>query len=356
VYGFVPYWEMDDTIAAHLAATDLTTLALFSITHQRNGHMVTDANGYRKITGELGHQLIREAHARGTRVEVVYSSFGRTKNQRFYNEPKARARWVGEIVDFVADHDLDGVNVDVESLPADDVEAYGAFVGQLREALRERDPKAEVTVATQGSARGTAMAVAAAAAGADRIFMMGYDYHWDGSEPGATSPLDSFDGKPSDLRTSLDRNAAAGVPAERTLLGLPLYGMTWPVVGPEIGALSTGRGDEWEPRLNLPVFQAPDFNPTLEPIQSVEFYAVEKPIGVEGAQGHATAAPSAPPGTTQWHAVYYDSPRSLTPKLKLADVRGLAGAGFWAIGFERGLPGYTELIHAFRSGTLQSPG
>src|SRR3989337_1233491 len=32
-----------------------------------------------------------------------------------------------------------------------------------------------------------------------------------------------------------------------------------------------------------------------------------------------------------WNAVYYDSPRSLTPKLLLADERGLAGAGFWAI-------------------------
>jgi hypothetical protein len=25
-YGFVPYWEMDDTIADHIAQTDLTTL------------------------------------------------------------------------------------------------------------------------------------------------------------------------------------------------------------------------------------------------------------------------------------------------------------------------------------------
>ena len=29
VYGFVPYWEMDDTIAAHIAATDLSTVGLF---------------------------------------------------------------------------------------------------------------------------------------------------------------------------------------------------------------------------------------------------------------------------------------------------------------------------------------
>ena len=53
--------------------------------------------------------------------------------------------------------------------------------------------------------------------------------------------------------------------------------------------------------------------------------------------------------------MYYDSPRSLSPKLALADERGLAGVGFWAIGYERGLPGYTELIDTFRAGELTAP-
>ena len=61
---------------------------------------------------------------------------------------------------------------------------------------------------------------------------------------------------------------------------------------------------------------------------------------------------SGSPEPIAWNAVYYDSPRSLAPKLRLADQRGLAGAGFWAIGYERGLPDYTELIAAFRSGEL----
>ena len=42
-------------------------------------------------------------------------------------------------------------------------------------------------------------------------------------------------------------------------------------------------------------------------------------------------------------------PRTEAP---LADERGLAGAGFWAIGYERGLPDYTELIATFRAGQL----
>jgi hypothetical protein len=58
------------------------------------------------------------------------------------------------------------------------------------------------------------------------------------------------------------------------------------------------------------------------------------------------------PKGDRWRTIYYDSAASLTPKLALADARGLAGAGFWAIGYERGLPDYTALISTFRAGKL----
>jgi spore germination protein YaaH len=336
VYGFLPYWEIDDGIADHLAATDLTTLGLFSVTHRRSGELATNQNGYRSIVGERGRRIVEEAHERGVRVELVYTSFGATKNDRFYTEPEAQERWLGELVALVEELELDGVNVDVEGLPSEHVEAYAAFVGRLREGLRERDPEATVSVATQGNLRGAGMAAAAAAAGADRVFLMGYDYRWEGSSVGASSPIDRFDGEPGSLRTSLDAYAALGVPVDRTILGLPLYGVTWPVEGAAIFAPATDEGNEWVPRQNLRVFEADGFAPTYEPIESVEFYSVQ---GEDGG----------------WDAVYFDSPRSLTPKLVLANERGLAGAGFWAIGYERGLPDYTELIATFRAGELTAP-
>ena len=222
---------------------------------------------------------------------------------------------------------------------------YGAFVGRLRAALRARLPQAQVSVATQANELGAAMAAAAGVVGVDRIFLMGYDYHWAGSEPGASAPIDRLDGAEKDLVWSLDLYGALGVPVERTILGLPLYGMTWPVIGPGVGSLSVGRGDAWVPRRNLGVLGDALFAPSLEPVESVEFYAV--PAG---------ASSSSPSGEQAgWTAVYYDSPRSLAPKLSLANERGLAGAGFWAIGYERGLPGYGELIATFRAGELEVP-
>ncbi|HET9347043.1 MAG TPA: glycosyl hydrolase family 18 protein, partial [Candidatus Limnocylindrales bacterium] len=147
-----------------------------------------------------------------------------------------------------------------------------------------------------------------------------------------SAPLSRRDGSEKDLRWSLDLYRDAGVPPERTILGLPLYGLVWPVEGPEIGAAATGRGDVWVPRRNLATLALPDASPSYDEVEDVAVLAV--------------------PNGEAWQAVYYDSPASLTPKLALADSRGLAGAGFWAVGYERGLPDYTALIRMFRAGQV----
>ncbi len=161
---------------------------------------------------------------------------------------------------------------------------------------------------------------------------MGYDYRTSGSQPGATAPLERRDGDERTLSWSLDRYLAAGIPPERTLLGLPLYGVAWPSASADPGAASTGKGAVWVPRQNLATLRDRSLTPTYDPLEGVEFVAV--------------------PDGDAFKAIYYDTPQSLTPKLALADQRGLAGAGLWALGYDRGVPGYTNLIETFREGRL----
>jgi hypothetical protein len=75
-------------------------------------------------------------------------------------------------------------------------------------------------------------------------------------------------------------------------------------------------------------------------------------MGSDGSVG--APSPGLPLGTglldRTWTAIYVDSPATLAPKLGLANERGLAGSGFWAIGYERGLPGYAELMREFVEG------
>jgi spore germination protein YaaH len=334
VYGFVPYWEMDDTIVDHVAATRATTVALFSVTHTREGALAMTQPGARRIAGPIGRAIIATVHAHHRRVDLTYTSFGSDRNHALFGSTQLQDQVIAALVSLRKDLGVDGIAVDVEQVDPLDIPAFGDFVGRLRAALVADHPDATVTVATTAGPLGTAMAVAASDASADRIFLMGYDYRTRTSQPGATTPVARRDGDGRILGWSLDLYASAGVPPQRTLLGLPLYGLAWPTGSPELGAPSTGKGAVWIPRRNLATLDDPRLKPTLDPLESVEFLAV--------------------PDGKAWQAIYWDTPGTLTTKIGLAESRGLAGVGFWALGYDRGIPGYGDVIARFRDGTLDA--
>jgi spore germination protein YaaH len=330
VYGFVPYWEIDATIADHLKGTSTTTIALFSVANTAKGDIATNQKGYRAIRGPVGRRIVADAHEMGRRVDVTWTSFGQAKNDGLFASQALQDRVIASLVALRADLAVDGIAVDVEGIDSTDIPAFGSFVGRLRTALRASDPAATVTAATGAGPQGAALALAASVAGADRIFLMGYDYRTGSSEPGASAPISRGDGVERSIAWSLELYAASGVPVDRTILGLPLYGLSWPTASATIGSPKTGRGDVWVPRRNLATLLDPALAASYDPVEDVAYLALPK--------------------GKRWQAVYYDTPRSLRPKLALANELGLAGAGFWALGYERGLPDYTDLIADFRAG------
>jgi chitinase len=241
-------------------------------------------------------------------------------------------RAVRELVALADDLGVDGVNVDVEQLDELDRSAYGDFLRALRTELRAAAPRATLSVATEAGPRGTGNAATAMQAGVDRVFLMGYDYHSSRSQPGASSPVDRSDGL-YDLRWSVEQYVGAGVPRDQILLGLPLYGMSWRTAGPDRFAPVLGKGVSWIPSLHRDVLLDPAFQPARDPLEIAEFFI--RPDG------------------DAWRVTYYDSPATLRSKLAFARDQGLAGGGFWALGYDRGLPGYVDLMHDFRRGKVQ---
>jgi len=327
VYGYLPYWEMTSAIVDYLDWNALSVLSLFSVTSTGTGTINRTLGGYKAITGSLGRTLVATAKSRGVRVELTFTSFGYDKNAAFFADPARQATLIAELRALVLDVGADGVNVDVELIKGTWFAAYGAFVANLRAALQADNPAASVSVATNANTSGAQMAKRAADAGADRIFIMGYAYRTTSSNPGAIAPLVGRS-SPSglDLRWTVDRYAAEGVPLGRTILGLPYYGVSWPTASGALGAPRTTTGSTYVPRRHIGQPASLGASLRYEPGESVSWYA-----------WYDTAA-----GT--WRQVFYDTPTSLQPKYAYAVSRGLAGVGIWALGYDRGVPGYWELL------------
>jgi spore germination protein YaaH len=329
VFGYLPYWELDKGIDAYLRYDLLTTIAFFGIGYASDGHLITDAPGYRAYMGDLASTVIRNARAAGVRTVITFQSFDRARNEAFLSDPEAQATFIEEAVALMEERGADGANVDIEGLSGTFFDAYGAFVGSFARAAKERDPDAEISVATNGNTSGAKMAAAALAGGADRAFIMGYNYRTAGSaRAGSVAPLVREDGL--SLTSTLTLYAAAGVPLDRVILGLPYYGRTWPTTSDELHAprqtdtATYGSAKAFFPR-TLPA-SARGSTETYDPVE------------------HAVVLARYDEVRGTWVQTYYDDPRSLRPKMQLAVDSGLAGIGMWALGYDRGQPGYWELI------------
>ncbi len=350
LYGFVPYWEMDDTIIQHLNSSPVGTIALFSVTTTAAGTVDTTLAGYKRITSLLGRTIVDAVHGSGHRVDLVFSSFGTSRNKSFFGKIPVQDAAIKSLVALALKIGADGLVVDVEQLNPTLLDAYGAFVTRLRAALVAAIPNARMTVATGASAAGAAIAAVAVQNGADRVFLMGYDYRVAGSDPGASSPISRADGG-HDLSWSLDLYASMGIPRQQTLLGLPLYGMVWPVVGPTLGAPSTGPGAAWIPADHAAFLASAAKSAVYDDLEGVHVYflASDGSVGVPNPGATASVDPS-----RTWKAIYVDTPQTLARKLELGKRYGLAGGGFWALGYERGLPGYVEMLAGYLKGEVLS--
>jgi hypothetical protein len=362
LYGYLPYWEMSSSMADYLQGVPLTSLQPFSVTANRNGTIDRGQLGYKRITGAIGGRIISEAHARGQRVELVFSSFGFDRNAALFgvstlpsvqvgvHEPLdtpgpagdglETARTVRGLLALVRQLHVDGISVDVEQIGPASYDGFSSFITELRQGLDGIGSELRLSASTIASQRGANLASTAVDAGADRIFLMGYDFHWAGSDPGGTSPIDRLDGGAS-LTSAMATYAAAGVPANRILLGLPLYGIAWPVASTDRYAPQIGSGTVWLPSKHVAELTAPGFVPHPDPLEVTEYLSEVTPP----AAGNALATPT-------YRAVFYDSPRTLRAKLGLALTAGYAGSGFWAIGYEKGVPGYTGLMADFLAGRV----
>ena len=212
VVAYVPNWGD----LAHFSKTiDYDKLTRINLAFENP----TDDEGNLSFHPE-NSSVIAEAHRRGVEVLVAIGGGSASEDPRMrtrYFEliaPSRRAGFVAKLAAYVSEHDLDGLDVDLEGPAIHD--DYGPFLRDLFQALK---PKGKLLTAALSQGYGGASVPSNAFASLDFVNVMAYDATgpWNPKEAGPHSSIEL-------ARRNVDYWTGRGLPASKIVLGVPFYG------------------------------------------------------------------------------------------------------------------------------------
>ncbi|MCQ2584926.1 MAG: glycosyl hydrolase family 18 protein [Treponema sp.] len=127
-----------------------------------------------------------------------------------------RANIISQLIEAV--QPFEGLNIDMELVPARDRDLFLSFVAELRERLPEKILSVCVPARVR-RLQDDVYPYKEIANLCDRVFIMAYDEHWSGGVPGpVASPQ---------WCNNVAAYALKSIPQEKIIMGLPFYGRTW---------------------------------------------------------------------------------------------------------------------------------
>jgi len=221
--------------------------------------------------------------------------------QTVLNTTSARDNLVNNLIAQAITYGLDGINVDIEQLPAAAADGYIQFIRELSIKCEKNDIILSVDnyVPTESSG---CYNRSEQAKYADYVVIMGYDEHYGGSEEAGS--VASLDWVAQGVADTLNE-----VPAEQVVLGMPFYCRAWAVAEDGTVSSKTYGMDAIQSFLEAN-------NATTTWLEDEgQYYA-------EFASGDVT------------YKVWVEDPESIEAKLKVMKDNGLAGGAFWKLGFD----------------------
>ena len=305
VYGYHAYWTGD---ILDIDLSPLTHIAVFNVELNSDGTL-SDTHNWTNVAQEL----VPKAHNLGVKVHLCLTSFSDSINNVVLPSATKRATLVQELSDLVNDYGADGVNIDIEGMDATQRENLNLLVDELSPLVDE------IFLATPAIDWSDAYDYEYLAANSDGLFIMGYDYHWKGGDPGPIDPL--YGGSPwsvYSLEWTVDDYRDKGVPDDKMILGLPLYGRQWPTSSTAIPGTATDDG-----------------------VTFVMGEAVSYASQMGSSYDSVTYTPYVLESNLQ---LWYPDVDSVQSRISWAVDEQLQGIGFWALDYELGADGFWDMV------------
>ena len=260
---------------------------------------LTDNNGnYRSLASK---DYVAKAHAKGLQVWALIDNFSAdVQTETLLASTATRRRLIDSLIADAEKYDLDGLNLDFESLKTEAGVHYIEFIRELSIPCRQKG--IVLSVDNYVPARYNSFYnLKEQGIVADYVIMMGYDEHFAGGEPGSVSSI------------SYVKNGISGmledVPKEKLINAVPFYTRLWIEAGDgSITSKAMGIADakKWADNNQVELTWQAD---------TAQYYG-EKQTN-DGA----------------WF-LWMEEERSLKEKMNVVRQNDLAGVACWKLGFE----------------------
>lgn len=261
---------------------------------------VADIEG--NITSLASAAYVQQAHDAGVEVWGLIDNFtNKIDMTAFMSNTAARTNMINQLITQAMACGMDGINLDFESIKADQAVYYTELIRELSIACRKNglvfsidDPVPKFSSHYNRSVQGQV---------ADYVIIMGYDENTAGSETAGSNA--SLDFVTEGIEQTLKE-----VPASKVINAMPFYTRLW-IESYDNGALECQ---------------------TLG-MTDANAYAREKGMDIywDAASGQNIAELDTEQNLQK---MWLEDDKSLEEKLKLLNTYQLAGGAFWKLGFE----------------------
>jgi chitinase len=334
IMGFQPFWLVNQADPDYHSYT--TKLSYFGVGLNGDGTIQKFVNpgetepGLQTLSKPSFRADLAAAREQGVTLSLVVHLMDKNTILELLTEPEEHAEnMMEEVAPIMQDYGFTDLNIDIESVgykPQETRDQFTAFVAAVRDEVQERElGTMGVDVIAKSLVEPQLTDVAALGPYVDYVVLMTYDFHYVGSYiAGPVAPLKGAGIKREYDVESTIQEALKVLPAEKVIMGIPLYGYEWDTItnvpgGPTVQG--TGK-----------VLTHKQVGSILEECEEEETCIT----GVDEDYLQPYIIKPANDGNGDYYRqIFYEDRESMKQKLDIADRYNIRGVALWALGYEQ---------------------
>ena len=299
---FSEYGQAPDRSGTNIEGVNVVSPTFFYLEKLGKGNLLENV-------GESGKQYINWAHSNGYKVwPVVSNNSMKETTSEIMRDYKLRQSLINQIVEYVKEYDLDGVNIDFEYMKQEDRDLFSRFMIELSPRIKELGKVVSIDVTAPDGSPDWSLCFDRKVLSdvSDYMMFMAYDQHGVSSDEEGT--VAGYDWVEANVKKLLDEEKAEYVSNEKLVLGIPFYTRLWKE---EDGKITSSVVTMKNVEKSIPEGVTKEWDDTL------------KQNYIEYQKDGAT------------YKMWIEDEQSIKEKLDLVDKYNLAGASYWVKDYEQ---------------------